>query len=341
MPIPYPPALRTDIPAVTDALHRSRLLNVEEKPFKRISKRLLNPDSLVVSNASLPLTPPPNESDADATAGPDAKRQKRLEDWRTFREDVTLDFSAFEGSIARIQFLLNSNEAERQRYATEKLAILDTMQSVRRNTTELRRQLDEAQRLLALRKTYDDLADKITSNRLLKPREDQQANLQKLQMEITELEKESRDYATTWADRREQFGRIVEEGMQLRRLIRDEKEEVERREGMQEGEEGDEGDATSKGKPSAANSPLPEGESMTPSQQSQDEGSRLQAEKPSGMTGAASPLRQAISAEGEKGSTDQEDANMADEGEITADDAGEQSDELEEGEEPDERMDTS
>lgn len=338
MPIPYHPALRTDIPVVTDGLHKSRLLNVEEKPFKRISKRLLNPDSLIVSNASLPLTPPPDESDADATAGPEAKRQKRLEDWRTFREDVTLDFAAFEGSIARIQFLLNSNEAERQRYTTEKLAILDTMQSVRKNTTELRGQLDEAQRLLALRKTYDDLADKITSNRLLKPREDQQANLQKLQMEITELEKESKDYATTWADRREQFGRIVEEGMQLRRLIRDEKEEVERREGMQEGEDGDEGDATSKGKPSAANSPLPEGESMTPSQHSQDEGGRLQVEKPSGATGAASPLRQAISAEGEKGSTDREDANMADEGEITA---GEQSDELEEGEEPDERMDTS
>ncbi|KAJ5896709.1 uncharacterized protein N7473_006108 [Penicillium subrubescens] len=315
-----------------DGLHKSRLLNVEEKPFKRISKRLLNPDSLAVSNASLPLTPPPDESDADAVAGPDAKRQKRLEDWRTFREDVTLDFAAFEGSIARIQFLLNSNEAERQRYATEKLAILDTMKSVRKNTTELRSQLDEAQRLLALRKTYDDLADKITSNRLLKPREDQQANLQKLQMEITELEKESKDYATTWADRREQFGRIVEEGMQLRRLIRDEKEEVERREGMQEGEDGDEGDATSKGKPSAANSPLPRG---------QDEGGRLQVEKPSGATGAASPLRQAISAEGENGSSDREDANMADEGEITAEDAGEQSDELEEGEEPDERMDIS
>jgi hypothetical protein len=216
------------------------------------------------------------------------------------------------------------------------------MQSVRKNTTELRGQLEEAQRLLALRKTYDDLADKITSNRLLKPREDQQANLQKLQMEITELEKESKDYATTWAERREQFGRIVEEGMQLRRLIRDEKEEVERREGMQEGEDGDEGDAASKGKLSAANSPLPEGESMTPSQHSQDESGRLQVEKGSGATGAASPLRQAISAGGEKGSTDREDTNMVDEGEVTADDAGELSDELEEGEElPDERMDTS
>ncbi|KAJ5485421.1 hypothetical protein N7539_005409 [Penicillium diatomitis] len=323
-----------------DALHKSRLLNVEEKPFKRISKRLLNPESLI-ADTSLPLTPPPDAA-VDLTNGPDDKRQKRVEEWRTFREDVALDFAAFEGSIARIQFLLNSNEAERQRYASEKLAILDKMQAVRQNTIDLRSQLEEAQRLLALRKSYDDLADKITSNRLLKPREDQQANLQKLQTEIMELEKESKDYATTWAERREQFGRIVEEGMQLRRLIRDEKEEVERREGMQEGGDADDGDATSKGKPSAANSPLPDGEDTTPSHHSQDESSRLHVEKSFGAPGAASPLRQAVSAEANKGSREQEDANMADEGEVTAEDAGELSEELEEGEElPDERMDTS
>lgn len=210
------------------------------------------------------------------------------------------------------------------------------MQSVRGNTAELRSQLDEAQRLLALRKSYDELAEKITSNRLLKPREDQEANLQKLESEITELEKESKDYAMTWSERREQFGRIVEEGMQLRRLIRDEKEEVERREGMQEGEDGDEGDVASKGKISAANSPRLDAEGSTP--QSQDESGRLQVEKGSGTTRGISPLRNATSAEHEKPSTYQEDTNMLDEGEVQ-DDAGNRSDELEEGEElPDDRM---
>ncbi|KAJ5707307.1 hypothetical protein N7488_007108 [Penicillium malachiteum] len=312
-----------------DALHKSRLLNVEEKPFKRISKRLLNPESLIVTNRFLPLTPPPEDPDTDATAELEAEKQKRLEEWRHFREDVTLDFAAFEGSIARVQFLLTSNEEERQRYATEKVRIISTMDAVRQNTTELRVQLDEAQRLLALRKSYDELAEKITRNRLLKPREEQQANLQKLQLEISDLEKESKDYAKTWAERREQFGRIVEEGMQLRRLIRDEKEEVERREGMQEGEDGDEGDASSKGKLSAATSPLPETDSMTPSQHSQDEG-RLQVEKGLSIARGASPLRHVVSADG---AHDQEDTNMADEGEITVEDAGEESDELEEGEE--------
>lgn len=304
----------------------------------------MNPDSHIISAASHPLTPPPGENDLDATAAAESEKQKRLEEWCHFREDVTLDFAAFEGSVARIQFLLRSNEQERQRYATEKLRILETMHSVRENTVELRTQLEEAQRVLAMRKSYDDLAEKITSNRLLKPREDQQANLEKLQVEITELEKESKDYAKTWAERREQFGRIVEEGMQLRRLIRDEKEEVERREGMQEGG-GDEGEA-GKGKTSSVNSPRPEGEGLTPNQQSHDDGGKLQVDKTSGAVRGTSPLRQVATAEGQKTSTEQEDTNMVDEGEVTAEDAGEQSDELEEGEElpdehPAENMDTS
>lgn len=207
------------------------------------------------------------------------------------------------------------------------------MHAVRENTVELRTQLEEAQRLLALRKNYDDLTDKITSNRLLKPREDQQANLQKLRTEITELEKESKDYAMTWSERREQFGRIVDEGMQLRRLIRDEKEEVERREGMQEGEDGDEADTTSKGKISAATSPLAETGSATPPQHNQEDTNRLNVEKGSN-TRSETPLRQVTTMNGTgESSADQEDTNMADEGEIPGDEASEHSDDLEEGEE--------
>jgi len=144
-----------------------------------------------------------------------------------------------------MQLLLTSNARERERYAAEKLRIQATAQDIRENTTKLRLQLEEAQKTLALRKTYDELAEKITSNRLLRPREDQHANLDKLNAEIADLERESRDYAHTWAERRQQFGRIIEEGMHLRRLIRDEKEEVERREGMEEREDGDEGEAGS------------------------------------------------------------------------------------------------
>ncbi|KAL2838499.1 Tho complex subunit 7-domain-containing protein [Aspergillus pseudodeflectus] len=327
-----------------DALHKSRLLNVEEKPFKRISKRLLNPDSIVISNATFFPTPPPEGTDEEAAAAAEAEKQKRLQEWRQFREDASLDFAAFDGSIARIQFLLTSNEKERERYVAEKERILSTMQAVRENTTELRVQLEEAQRLLALRKGYDELTEKITSNRLLKPREDQQANLQKLQTEIADLERQSKDYAETWAERREQFGRIVEEGMQLRRLIRDEKEEVERREGMQEDEDGDDGEV-SKGKLSGANTPRPDHDSTTPSQ-GQDEAGRsplaIHADK--ATPGAATPLRQVTTAGEEKGNVEQEDSAMVDEGEVTGDE-GERHDDLEEGEEQDDRaadrMDTT
>lgn len=203
----------------------------------------------------------------------------------------------------------------------------------------MRTQLEEAQKTLALRKTYDDLAEKITSNRLLRPREDQQVQLDKLHAEIAELEDKSKEYAQTWSVRRDQFGRIVEEGMQLRRLIRDEKEEVERREGMEEGEAGEDGDMASKGRSlSAAATPRIDQDAMTPSQ-SQDESGTASA---SGLAGdkqlrpasaggrGVSPLRQVTAAstpaeEKEKTPREEgedEDTNMVDEGdegEITDD----------------------
>ena len=217
-----------------DELHKSRLLNVEEKPFKRITKRLLTPGSLVSTPSKLP-TPPPSSSEEEVPL--ETERQKQLDERRQFREDVLLDFAAFDSSIARIQFLRNSNERERERYKADKERILETMGAVRESTAQLRIQLEESRATLDQRKKFDKLAEKITNNKLLRPREDQEINLKKLEEECKELERESRAYGETWKERREQFGRIVEEGMQLRRLIRDEKEEVERREGMDGGEE--------------------------------------------------------------------------------------------------------
>ncbi|EFR05006.1 hypothetical protein MGYG_08009 [Nannizzia gypsea CBS 118893] len=349
-----------------DGLHRSRLLNVEEKPFKRITKRLLAPNSLISSPGSFLATPPPEATNANQEH--EAEKQKMLEEWRQLREDITLDFTAFESSLVRIQLLLASNEKERERYAAEKLEIMATAQEVRDNTTELRSQLEEAQNTLALRKTYDELADKITSNRLLRPRDDQQANLEKLHAEIAKLEKESSEYAQTWAERREQFGRIVDEGMHLRRLIRDEKEEVERREGMEEDDDGDEGDASSKGKRSAVSTPRPDPDSsMTPSQQTGGGGeetkpaiAKLQAERSGPATRGGTPLRQTFTAseaatpEDKETAKDDGDENMADEGEISGDEGETQEgatsqgmeDDFEEGEEisdtrPTEKMDTT
>ncbi|KAE8449395.1 hypothetical protein EG329_008296 [Mollisiaceae sp. DMI_Dod_QoI] len=254
-----------------DELHKSRLLNVEEKPFKRITKRLLTPNSPLYTSNKLP-TPPPENSTSEDASKEDPAVQKQVEERRQFREDVMFDFEAFDSSIARIQFLRNSNERERERYTADKQRILDTMQAVRASTAQLRIQLDEAKKTLEQRKKFDELAEKITNNRLLRPREDQEVNLRKLEEECKELEKESMTYGETWKERREQFGRIVEEGMQLRRLIRDEKEEVERREGMDGGEEdgevgeGSRGGQTPKHSSFSGNAtPRPEGHSHSTS----------------------------------------------------------------------------
>ncbi|KAF2835083.1 hypothetical protein M501DRAFT_1034881 [Patellaria atrata CBS 101060] len=246
-----------------DALHKSRLLSVEQKPFARVTKRLLGEGSLISQPPTSLPTPPPDASAADEEAAArESERQKQAEKRKQWREDVILDFAALEASIVRIQFLQNSNEKERERYAAEKIKILETAQAIRDNTAELRIQLEEAQKMLALRKTYDELAEKITSNRMLRPREDQHAQLEKLNAEIAELEQESLDYKHTWAERREQFERIVGEGKQMLRLIRDEKEEAERKEGMEGADDGDDGEgSTMRGEPSLGGTPRPDGES--------------------------------------------------------------------------------
>ncbi|KAI9886239.1 MAG: Arginine N-methyltransferase 2 [Watsoniomyces obsoletus] len=213
-----------------DTLHKERLLSVEEKPFKRVTKRLLALTSVV--GAPVAQLPPASTTASNGNAEEDG-RQQREHEWERFREDVTLDFAAFNSSIARMQSLLTSNEEERKQYEIKKVKILEESQAVRESTAQRHLQLAEARKTLEVRKTWDELSEKITGNRMLRPREDQEANLQRLHAEIAELERERAEYGQTWAERREQFGRIVKESTELRRLIRDEKEEVERREGIE------------------------------------------------------------------------------------------------------------
>ena len=243
-------------------LHKTRLLNVEEKPFKRITKRL-GAISSAVSSAG----------EARNGAEPSA-----LLTSDSLREDLTFDFAAFDSSIARFQFLHDANQRERERYEADKQQILAECQEVRGSNGQLREQLEAARATLAQRKKFDELAEKITSNRLLRPREDQRVNLAKLEDECRDLERESETYSATWRERRDQFNKIMEEGMMLRRQIRDEKEEVDRREGMNEGGE-DDADAdkedkegqTPKNAPSEHPTPRPDGDSQTKAGESEGE----------------------------------------------------------------------
>lgn len=237
-------------------LHKCRLLNVEEKPFKRITKRLNTVTSLAASTDSL----------GSAQNGESRAAEASKPKLNALKEDLTLDFAAFDSTITRLQFLLHANARERERYAADQERILSECQAVRVSNTQLREQLEEARATLAQRKKLDELAEKITSNRLLRPREDQITNLAKLEEECKELERESETYSETWRERREQFNRIMEEGMLLRRQIRDEKEEVDRREGMNEGGEDDaeveRGGQTPKNDASDDATPRPDGDSQ-------------------------------------------------------------------------------
>ncbi|KAJ9623964.1 hypothetical protein H2203_005411 [Taxawa tesnikishii (nom. ined.)] len=246
-----------------DTLHFVRLLNVEERPFQKISKRLLAKDSLLRQFPAQLPTPPPDGSAVDeAAAATEKERQKQEDQRRQWREEVLVDFQLLEDTLIRIQFLQNSNEKERERYAAQKAKILETAQAVRDNTAELRVQLQDAQETLALRKSYDELAEKITRNKMLRSREEQKASLEKLEGEIADLEQEGRDFGTQWAERREQFSRIVDEGQRMLRLIRGEKEDEGKDESMEDAEGAEDGET--KGELSATGTPRPDMGGSTP-----------------------------------------------------------------------------
>lgn len=224
-------------------LHKSRLFSIEEKPFKRITKRLATVNHLANTKIRQTLTPPPEATDAgvasqsqengDGAPTPNADTTPAT-DFTQLKEDITLDFAAFDYTIGRLQFLQSANTAQRERYATERVTILDSCTKVRDNTAQLRVQLAAAQETRARRMAWDTLAKEIYENKSLQERPKAMASIDKLEEECRQLEAESETYAVTWRERREQFSRIMDESMRLRRLIRDEKEEVERREGMDE-----------------------------------------------------------------------------------------------------------
>lgn len=210
---------------------------------------------------------------------------------------MLVDFQLLEDTLIRIQFLQNSNEKERERYAAQKAKILETAQAVRDNTAELRVQLQDAQETLALRKSYDELAEKITRNKMLRSREEQKASLEKLEGEIADLEQEGRDFGTQWAERREQFSRIVDEGQRMLRLIRGEKEDEGKDESMEDAEGAEDGET--KGELSATGTPRPDMGGSTPipggaeGESSQTRTSGLGINTPAlGTSRAVSPVKQ-------------------------------------------------
>ncbi|GAB7322884.1 hypothetical protein MBLNU13_g05434t1 [Cladosporium sp. NU13] len=260
-----------------DALHPTRLLGIEERPFQRVTKRLLDRDSLLRQiPKQLPSPPPEGEGeteDPSSTQAEDAAATRQK-----FREEVLLDFAALESSITRIQLIQTSNARERERYAAEKAKILATAQAVRENTVLLREQLGEAQKVLELRKGYDALAAKILEDKKLKSRDECRGDIAGLEKEIEELEQGGGEIEGLWVGRREQFERIVVEGEAMRRVIKGIKEpeegQGEEDETMEEGE-GEKDDRSRMGTPGlddgrtprhelGGRTPMPEGSTPLP-----------------------------------------------------------------------------
>ncbi|CAK7272792.1 hypothetical protein SEPCBS119000_005309 [Sporothrix epigloea] len=232
-------------PREEEELFKSRLLNVEEKPFKRITKRLATLNRIVATaGVQQEQTPPPETEDGEKEEINESSeneasngRAVMLAEIAQLREDVTLDFAAFDASIARLQFLADANARERAGYAERRITIEDTCRNVRDNVlVTLRGQLESARATLQQRQVFDALADRITASKTLWQRPEQQATIDKLEDECQQLHRESEAYTATWRERKQQFARIMDESMRLRRLIRDEKEEVDRREGMDDEE---------------------------------------------------------------------------------------------------------
>ncbi|KAF1984376.1 hypothetical protein K402DRAFT_359312 [Aulographum hederae CBS 113979] len=229
------------------ALHTlpTRFYPVEKRPFDRLRAVFVSPENV----KSFCTT-----RDSSAVKSPDEHPERASE----FREFVYCEFATWEATLAHAHLKLLTNERERERYADQKIKIIETAQAIRESTIVHHTQLEEAQKTMALRREYDELANNITKHKMLKSRDEQHIQIEKLNKEIEELSNEYKSYATTWDERREQFDRIVDEGETLLRLVRDENEEAARREGLEEG--GDNSAVASPGKDeSRVQSPLPDG----------------------------------------------------------------------------------
>ncbi|KAK5940797.1 hypothetical protein PMZ80_007214 [Knufia obscura] len=263
--LPHPPKQRaTSIPGLVitksmskfsllppneeDDLHARRLLNIEEKPFKRIQKRLLAPSNPIHEylrripvDGSLNTSATGNGetvSDEETTTTPTQPKpqeeislyKKQLEN---FSNQTHHDFSALTTSLARLQFLLTSNEKERSRYTEQVSSITSQHGAIRNNTSELRSRLTEAREQLAKRKGYDMLAEGVlwvdgrVGGERAKTREELRRESEKLRGEIEELEREGSELKGQWVDRREALGAVIGEAGRLRRVVRGEPEVVE------------------------------------------------------------------------------------------------------------------
>lgn len=246
-----------------DALHNvARLLSIEARPFLRIAGRLTKENAFSNARPTQLPSPPPDASAAGEEATAQAvDREQHAHKIELWRSDIMNELKLLDYTILRFELTTESNHDERGRYSQEKIAITEKQEHVKEQIERLRIDLKEAKETLAVRKTYDELTEKITNSKMLKPRDEQALAHAKLDEEIAELEQEVQTAKDTWNERRVQFYRIEEEAREMLRMIKDEKEEAERKEGMMKDrdDEVDGEGSTTRGDVSHVGTPRPDG----------------------------------------------------------------------------------
>jgi hypothetical protein len=229
-----------------------------------VSSHLAKPNTFINGRPTHLPSPPPDASAADEAAVAQSAEQeqqaRKIQAWRT---GIVDDLNLLDYTILRFELTSESNNAERERYAREKIAITDKQEHVKKEIERLRVDLEVAKQNLAVRKTYDELTEKITNSKMLKPRDEQAIAHAKLDEEISELEHEVQTAKDTWNERRVQFLRIEEEAREMLRMIKDEKEEAERKEGMMKDRDDEADSSSARGDVSRMGTPRPDG-AMTP-----------------------------------------------------------------------------
>ncbi|KAF2730141.1 hypothetical protein EJ04DRAFT_515461 [Polyplosphaeria fusca] len=263
-----------------DALHNStRLLAIESRPFARVAS-LLTPDALNNNNLrpeQLP-TPPPDAAADEAAKAKHAAEVARVEEQhrKVEAENQKLfnEINALNLSILRMDQTCRSNIQERERYAAQKDDILAQQIIVKNNIENRRRELAAAKQKQAQRKKFDKQAQRITKNKMLKPRDELAVLNSKLDEEIADLQQQVQASSETLGERRKQFGLIGEQLTEMHRMIKDEKEEAERKEGMMKDDTEEGEGSVTRGQVSRGATPRPDGEA-TPMHESANDANML------------------------------------------------------------------
>lgn len=232
-----------------DDLHAKRLLNIEQKHYQRIQKRLLtlnNPIQSYIRRVAVDAPPPPpkpaattkkDDEEFEEEVPPTAPETDDevalyLKSLESFSYSCLHDFSSLTTSLARLQFLLSANKKERERYAQQSENITIQHSNIRDETARLRTRLSEARTQLEVRKGWDKHAEKVlwvdgkVGTTKSKTREELGRESDKLRQEIEELEREGEELKGQWRERRNVLQDVKGEALRLRRVIRGQPEEV-------------------------------------------------------------------------------------------------------------------